>query len=248
MGVPRIFSIREAHHRILNPLRPAKLAALGAALRLPAGGTVLDLACGKGELLCTWARDHGVRGVGVDLDPPFVAAARARARELRVSHAVEFVEGDASGHVSPEPVDLASCCGATWIGGGVTGTVRLLERSLRPGGIMLIGEPYWRRDPGDGAAVAGSAASSREDFLPLWDLVGVFREAGYDPVEMVLSDQDDWDRYVAAHWLSMRRWLDAHPDDGLAAQVRHELDTEPERYLRYQREYLGWGVFALMRR
>ncbi|MFL1380100.1 methyltransferase domain-containing protein [Nocardiopsis protaetiae] len=186
--------------------------------------------------------------MGVDLDPPFVAAARARARELRVSHAVEFVEGDASGHVSPEPVDLASCCGATWIGGGVTGTVRLLERSLRPGGIMLIGEPYWRRVPEDDAAVAGGAASSREDFLPLWDLVGVFREAGYDPVEMVPSDQDDWDRYVAAHWPSMRRWLDAHPDDELAARVRHELDTGPERYLRYQREYPGWGVFALMRR
>lgn len=30
--------------------------------------------------------------------------------------------------------------------------------------------------------------------------------------------------------------------------MRTELDTEPARYARYQREYLGWGVFALMAR
>jgi cyclopropane fatty-acyl-phospholipid synthase-like methyltransferase len=28
---------------------------------------MLDLACGSGELLCTWARDHGVSGTGVDI-------------------------------------------------------------------------------------------------------------------------------------------------------------------------------------
>lgn len=65
---------------------------------------------------------------------------------------------------------------------------------------------------------------------------------------MVLADQDSWDRYQAAQWLNLRRWLDAHPGDGLAAEVRAELDTGPARYARHQREYLGWGVFALMAR
>ena len=44
------------------------------------------------------------------------------------------------------------------------------------------------------------------------------------------------------------RWLDAHPDDELTGQMRAELATAPARYARYQREYLGWGVFALMDR
>jgi hypothetical protein len=30
--------------------------------------------------------------------------------------------------------------------------------------------------------------------------------------------------------------------------MRAELDTEPARYVRYRREYLGWGVFALLKR
>jgi len=65
---------------------------------------------------------------------------------------------------------------------------------------------------------------------------------------MVLASQDDWDRYTAAQWLNIRRWLDANPDDELAGQMRAELTSAPARYARYRREYLGWGVFALMNR
>ena len=46
----------------------------------------------------------------------------------------------------------------------------------------------------------------------------------------------------------MRRWLATHPDDELAHEVRAQLSSEPERYAAYTREYLGWGVFALMER
>jgi hypothetical protein len=46
----------------------------------------------------------------------------------------------------------------------------------------------------------------------------------------------------------MRRWLEANPGDELAKEVRVKLTSEPERYVAYTREYLGWGVFALMKR
>ena len=78
------------------------------------------------------------------------------------------------------------------------------------------------------------------------ELLGSFGDPDYDVVEMVLADKDSWDRYEAAKWLTMRRWLEANPDDDLAEDVRAKLTAEPERYARYTREYLGWGVFALM--
>jgi len=46
----------------------------------------------------------------------------------------------------------------------------------------------------------------------------------------------------------MRRWLEANPGDEFAKDVRDKLTSEPERYAAYTREYLGWGVFALMPR
>jgi SAM-dependent methyltransferase len=246
--LPRSFLIRENSHRILDPFTSEKLATLGEALRLLPGTRVLDLACGKGELLCTWARDHGVAGVGVDISGTFLAAAHARAAELEVSERVAFVHADAAGYVVEEPVDVAACLGATWIGQGTAGTLQLLERTLRPGGTVLIGERYWRLDPPDQDTVEGCYVRRRDELVSLPRLVESFGDLGWNVVEMVLANQDDWDRYVAAQWLNIRRWLDANPDDELAAEMRAELDSAPLRHVRYQREYVGWGVFALMRR
>jgi SAM-dependent methyltransferase len=210
--------------------------------------TLLDLASGSGEMLCTWARAHGIAGTGVDISTVFVNSARERAAELGVGEQVTFVHGDASTHVSATPVDVAACIGATWIGNGVAGTIELLERSLRPGGLLLIGEPFWRMDPPDQATIEGCHAQSKEDFLDLPGLVALFGELGWDLVEMVLADEDSWDRYSAAQWFTVRAWLDANPGDELAGEMREELKTEPLRHVRYRRPYLGWGVFALKRR
>jgi len=248
VDLSRHYTIRESSHRIHNPFTSDKLAVLGEALRLPPGTAMLDLACGTGEMLCTWARDHQVTGAGVDISTVFVARARARAAELGVDGQVSFVHGDASGYVADAPVGVAACIGATWIGGGVPGTVELLRRSLLPGGMMLIGEPYWRVEPPDQATVEGCDAVGSADFLPLPELVERFGALGCDVVEMVLASQDSWDRYAAAQWLNIRRWLDANPRDELAGQLREKLNTAAVRYVRYRREYLGWGVFALMNR
>lgn len=248
MDLPRFITIQESSHRIHNPITGDKLATLGRALNLAPGTRVLDLACGSGELLNTWARDHGITGTGVDISTVFTARARARAAELGVADRVDFVHGDAVGHVSEEPVDLAACVGATWIGGGVAGTVELLGRSLRPGGLMLIGEPFWRREPSNQETLEACHADTRDEYGLLPELIERFAGLGYDVVEMVLADQDSWDRYRAAQWFNLRRWLDRNPEDELAARVRTELASAPARYARYEREYLGWGVFALMGR
>lgn len=248
MDLPRSAIIREGSHRIHNPFTSEKLATLGEALKPLAGTLMLDLACGTGEMLCTWARDHDVTGTGVDISAEFIDSARERAVELGVAGRVDFRHSDASGYVSDRPVDIASCVGATWIGAGVPGTVELLRRSLGPRGMMLIGEPYWRREPPDQATVEGCYATSKDEFRPLPELIEQFGALGCDVVEMVLADQDSWDRYAAAQWLNIRRWLDDHPDDELADEMRSELALAPARHARYQREYLGWGVFALMDR
>src|SRR4051812_21112004 len=61
-------------------------------LEIPAGGQLLDVACGSGQL-ALWAARDGVSVTGVDIAPNLVerAAARAQAEGLNA----RFLEGDA---------------------------------------------------------------------------------------------------------------------------------------------------------
>jgi len=248
MDIPRVFNITESQHRIHNPFTPDKYDTLGRVLRMKPGTTLLDLGSGSGEMLCTWARDFGITGTGIDMSQLFSDQAKRRAEDLAVTGQVHFHHNDATGYVAEEKVDIAACVGATWIGGGVAGTIELLSKSLVPNGIILIGEPYWHRKPQSEEEAKGCGAGALSDFLMLPELIASFGDLGYDVVEMVLADREGWDRYEAAKWLTMRRWLEDNPDDDFAQEIRNHLTSEPTRYATYTREYLGWGVFALMAR
>jgi SAM-dependent methyltransferase len=160
MDIPRIFTVSESEHRIHNPFTPEKYATLGRVLRMKPGTRILDLGSGSGEMLCTWARDHGITGTGIDMSRLFTKQATRRADELGVSDHVRFIHDDAAGYVADEKCDVAACVGATWIAGGVAGTMALLAKSLRPGGMILIGEPYWRQVPASDEIAQACGVSS----------------------------------------------------------------------------------------
>lgn len=39
------------------------------------------------------------------------------------------------------------CLGASFVFGGLAGTLDALEPAVHPGGHAVVGEPYWRRWP-----------------------------------------------------------------------------------------------------
>ena len=57
--------------------------------------TVIDLGSGDGRIVIAAARDHGARGLGIELDPKLVALARENARRAGVADRARFEEGDA---------------------------------------------------------------------------------------------------------------------------------------------------------
>ena len=58
------------------------------------GDVVYDLGCGDGRIVVTAARQHGARGVGIDIDPQRIREARANARKEGVTRQVQFRVGD----------------------------------------------------------------------------------------------------------------------------------------------------------
>ena len=240
----RFHEIAEANHRILNPFTDDKLMLVGDICRLQPEMRQLDLCCGKAEMLCQWARRWGIEGVGVDISTVFLAAAHERALEMGVSERITLVEGDAGKYVAEAGgFDVVSCIGATWIGGGLVGTLKLMLPALKAGGLLLVGEPYWITPPPDEAYAAMEVG--KDEYASLAGTLDRIEAAGLELVEMVLADGNSWDRYVAAQWRTLDDWLRANPGDADAAALR-EWNTRWKRiYMQYERAYFGWGVFVL---
>lgn len=241
VSILRYHEISEAPSRILNPLSESKLDELGVICRLRAGQRQLDLACGKGEMLCRYARDHRTTGVGIDIHEPFLEAARARAKELGVEGQVRFLEGDAADPADAgDGFDIVSCIGATWIGGGLSGTLDLMRSRAHPDAWLLVGEPFWVEEPSAGAQAVEYAAET----LHLAEILDRIEAAGLELVEMVLASTDDWDRYSARQWLAVSDWLAAHPEDPDADEIRRLTAEVRRSYLADLRRCMGWGVFV----
>jgi ubiquinone/menaquinone biosynthesis C-methylase UbiE len=244
MPAVEIHQIIEANHRIMNPLGESMLSMLGTICRLQPDMKMLDIGCGKGELLCRWARDYCLRGVGVDYFQVFLEAARARAAEFDVTDRLSWVQGDAAQYqAEPGGYDVVSCIGAPWIGGGFAGTLRLMQRALKPGGLALAGDAYWIDEPPEAAYDAWEIPKGTH--VSLVGTLDRIESAGMELVEMVLATQEDWDRYEGMQWMAVSDYLRAHPADPIAREAYAWKARNRRAYLQYARRYFGWGVFVL---
>lgn len=241
----RFHEIAETSHRILNPLNREQLLLLGEICQLHEDMRVLDLACGKGEMLVQWACTHGIMGVGVDISTVFIAAAKERAFQMDVGNKLNFVLGDAADY--PEAhhqFDVVNCIGATWIGKGLLGTLALMQSALKDdGGLLLVGEPFWNELPPD--EVHRAMGTQPDTFATLGGTLERFDSVRLELLEMVNADLTGWDRYEAQQWMAVRQFLDENPGDQDAEALQAWITNNRHTYMNFGRKYMGWGVFVL---
>jgi SAM-dependent methyltransferase len=244
----RYYEIAEANHRIQNPFSEANLMLLGEICDLKPGMHQLDLACGKGEMLCRWVQKYGIQGIGVDISPVFLEAARHRAAGLQISSNLEFILGDAAQfEFQPETFDIVSCIGANWIGGGTRGTLDLIRKKglkSSPESLVLMGEIFWKGKPSD-QAIQTMGTRRGEWAEGLGQILSWFDDAGANLVEMVIASAEDWDRYEGLKWRTFDRWMLQNPDDQEFDALVAYAKKSQSVYLNYERPLCDWGVFVL---
>lgn len=238
--IPRYFIVAEREHEIQNPTSKEKLLLLGELLRLGPGSRVLDIASGRGGPALALAEAYGCRIDGIEIAPEFHAAAVERAESRRLEPLVSFRLGDASRQELPrEECDAALCLGASFVYGSLADTVEALAPAVRPGGHVVVGEPFWRRLP------LPDAYEDRGDpWTTLDGTVTIFETSGLPVVSVIASSEDDWDRYETLHWRACEEWLATNPDDPDASDIRTRHERYKRIYLRYGREHLGWAIFV----
>jgi SAM-dependent methyltransferase len=235
------WSILERHHTIQNPTSPEKLMRLAEYCGLRGGMRVLDVGCGKAWLLRRWAERAVIAGVGLELNPWFVAEARERAATEDVDTRLTLIEGPALAfHPEPESFDIVLCIGASFAIGSFDEAVAWMLRARRPGGVIAIGEPF----ANEWSLPEGMLAEWGETLRDLHGLVSALESNGLTLTGQILASQDDWDHYESQHWRAAWEWADLHPTHPERGELLARVAADRERYLRWERRSLGWGIFV----
>jgi SAM-dependent methyltransferase len=74
------------------------------------GRTLVDLACGSGDLAC-WFGEHGFRVTGVDLSASMLRFGTERSRQIGID--VQFLTSDIRTYKPDRQVELATCIGGS---------------------------------------------------------------------------------------------------------------------------------------
>ncbi len=246
-GPHRLTTLAHRDHHFLSPLSGAKVDQVLSMLELQPQARVLDVGCGKGEMLVRLAARRGARGVGVDPNADLLAEAKARAA-ARVPqgdlsfHAVSIGDFDAA----PGSFDAAMCVGSTEAYGGYRDTLRELAATVRPHGRMLVGERFWRHRPHpDYLAALGACA---DDLLDHARNVRAAEEAGLVPICTAVATEEEWDHYERLRARAMEDYAASHPEDPEAETIWRQARRRTEAYEHWGRDTLGFGLYVFQRK
>ena len=217
--------------RLWNPLSEEALDESIGLLDLASGASVLDVGCGRGEVLHRVAARWDVRALGYDADPTLVEGTGLEVRDT---------PPDGS-------FDLVICIASSHALGGFPAALDALHDLSVPGGEVLLGEGYWQCPPSDEYLKALGGASADE--LP--DYPGLMRaaaKAGLTPLHSSVASEADWDRYEWRLILNAERWAGAHTADPGADVLRERARLARERMtMPGGRETLGFALVLLRR-
>jgi SAM-dependent methyltransferase len=211
-------------------------------LQLAPEDRILDIACGKAEFLLRVARRWGCGGVGVDLSPACVAEARAKLSEAGVAGAIQIVEGEGAQYEAPPASFRASVClGASWIWGGYAGMVDAMADWATPGGFVLLGEPFWRKEPSAEYLKATRLTPTSFDTHAGNIRAGI--EKGLVPLHSIVSSEDDWDHYQGRQWNATETYAAQNPEDPDLSDLLTAMRRSRDHYLSWGRDELGWAIY-----
>jgi SAM-dependent methyltransferase len=239
----KYYDIVHQRHSVMNPVDETKLERMYDLLELKPNASVIDIGCGKGEMLIRLAERYAIKGLGIDKSPYCARDSEERKRQRVPKADLKFLEMDGAQYKPEreESSDLTMCIGATWIYGGYKNTVRALGEMTKSSGFVMVGEPFWRADPPQ--EYLQSEGLSSHSFDTHHGNVTTGESEGFRPIFTLVSSQEDWDRSEGLHWSATAEYAIANPEDTDLKELMARDSKERESYLRWGRDALGWAIY-----
>jgi len=241
LDIWKFFYATHQFHTVLNPMSTIKIDELIELLNLKSQAEILDIACGKGEILTWIAERYTISGVGVAISPFFVADAKQNLKQRVPNSRIEILNMDGADYKPDRLFDLSMCIGASWIYKGYQETLRALKSMTKPSGLILVGEPFWLKEPEE--AYLTAAGETRDDFGTHYENVQAGTEEDLILLYSLVSNQDDWDRYSALRWYSTAKFAEENTDDPDVTEIVKRIDREKATYLQWGRDTVGWAIY-----
>ena len=245
----RFTTIAHASHRILGPLATEtveRALTRAAEMREGSSGLILDVGCGKGELLLRALQLLGGEALGVEPNSAFAAAARERACELGLAAHVTIEERRWQDLPAPPTgVALAICTGSTHAFGSFGDALQVLERVVVPHSLALVGPAYWKREPA--AEYLASLGATRED-QDDWDgTLARVEAAGWRVRHAHASTREEWEDYERAYAANVHAWCAAHAADPDAPAFAERIARWSALVERHGLDTMGYALLLLQR-
>ena len=239
----KYFAITHKYHLLCNPMSEEKFERFCELLNLSKDSRVLDIACGKGEVLVRLAGKYGISGVGVDLSPFCIRDCKDKHLERAPKTDLTFIEMDGAKYqpVSGEQFDVTMCLGASWVFENHIGTLRALKQMTKSGGLVIVGEPFWLKEPE--ADYLAATGMTRDSFRLHEENVYQGEKMGLICLYTLVSNKDDWDHYETLQWWAVDRYIQSHSEDPDNQELIKKTKIAKENYLKWGRDTLNWGVY-----
>lgn len=239
-------TIAHSRHVFYNPMGPERADNLLGLLDLSPGDRVLDVGCGRAELLVRAIERYGIAGTGIDTNADFLDRARVAA-EGRVPEGALTLLNLAAASFAPGDGAFAAaiCTGSTHAYGGYAETLRALSRLVRSRGRILVGEGFWKREP-DPEYLAALGAAPDELMSHEGNIV-VGEGVGLRLMHVATSSLEEWDHFEGLYARTVEEYASAHPEDPDSGAMGERIARWRDAYVRWGRDTLGFGLYLFRR-
>ena len=236
----RFSAIAHRTHTFCSPISDATFERLLGQLELKRDARVADFGCGDAHMLMRVCMKFRCAGTGFERNPHFVKLAREAIEEHAPAGRIEVMESDAAGERGR--FDFAMCCGARPFGATARENLAGLKERVLPGGLLLLGEGYWKRSPAPeflealGGAAEGDM-TSHAGYVALGEALGLV------PLWASTASDAEWDDYEWRYGRGIEDFVADTPSDPDAKEMLTRIRAWRKSYLTMGRDTLGFGLY-----